>query len=676
MAVARNQRRRGSLRRRATFTHFTTQNGLAHDFVNDVVEDDSGTVWFATNFAGLSAFRHGRFRNILVAPDAPASFAHRVNSLFVENARALWLATDRGVFRFSNDSFSTITRDVTGTSFARDTSGTLWLGTTNGVMSVVDSSGSPALVLVGDSHLAITSLACTPDGILWIGTIRGLFFRLPGSRHRGRWQGERLVHVLSGEWIRCLMAEPDNTLWIGTANRGALKVPPDGSIITMNETNGLAGNTVSDIVRDREGNIWIATTTGLSKLASEQIVNSTRAHGLAAHGVNAITRDALGGMWFGTRRGVTRMMGGRLRTYTRADGLSDDYVLTLFTSDDGTLWCGTEAGPVRIQLRGSRPEFVAYGARSGWKREEGTINRVRAIYQDDDGNLWFGGARGVSLLREGKLITHAVETSGERLVSGIVRDTSGDLWVGHHNGGIFRYAVDTLGARNLSIRLKEKIGADEGLKDGNIRCAARAHNGDLWFGTRFGGAVRIALNAGRIESIYHDTSADGIASDWVNGIVEDRRGTIWLATSRGMSRLTFSENRHEVLSVRTLSLEDGLAGDGVNTVYEDVNGFLWFGTYDGLTRYDPSAGMPESVAPPIYLTNVIVSGETDRAALSSGRAELGYDHHSLAFEFIGSSFRGEGKMRYEYMLDGFDTMWSAPAVLFSIFRTQESKVNL
>jgi signal transduction histidine kinase len=163
----------------------------------------------------------------------------------------------------------------------------------------------------------------------------------------------------------------------------------------------------------------------------------------------------------------------------------------------------------------------------------------------------------------------------------------------------------------------------------------------------------------RITSIRSYTTADGLASNWVNGIVEDRKGNLWLATSRGANRLTFSSPDDVTPEVRTLTVFDGLSGEGVNAVYEDVNGFLWFATYNGVTRYEPAEDMPPSVPPNVYITRVVVSGQEDTAALHAMYKKLPYQHQSIAFEFVGLSFRDEARVQYSYMLEGFDSTWSA-----------------
>lgn len=642
----------------ATFQVFTTQHGLSDNFINSLAVDSSGALWIATNFGGLVRLQAGRFSSFLVDPENPGAFSNHVNCLLPERSFGYLVGTDAGLFRFAGERFAPVVPQIAVTALARDSSGTAWIGTPNGLLRLEGRNGKESVAVV-QAGREVTSLACDRLGVMWIGTTRGLFYHPPIASRR--WQLERLARYVQSQWIRCIHLDDDNTAWLGTAEIGVVHFSPDGMISPINEANGLAGNVINAIVRDSESNIWIATSAGLSKLISEQILNYTHAHGLPDHPATVVTRDANGAMWFGTRLGLARLFDGAMTTLTTSDGLPSNYVLTLLTDADGYLWCGTEHGPARALPRsGARPHFHPFGSRQGWTPSDGRPNRVRAIYQDENNNLWFGNDEGISLFRNGRFFTHRLDGPyGERLVAGLVRDGSGDLWVGLHAGGIIRFAVafDRRGAPLLIER--SRLDSGDGLVDDRIRCAVRARDGSLWFGTRFGGAVRIRVHDTGSFDIRNFTTRDGLASNWVNGIAEDQRGNIWLATSRGTTRLSLAGTSHESLSVQTLTIFDGLAGDGVNDVYADVNGTLWFATYNGVTRYDPIGDMPPRVPPRVFITGISVLGQPDTAALRTLSGTYDYERHSIAFDFIGISFRDEARVRYRYILEGFDTTWSA-----------------
>jgi ligand-binding sensor domain-containing protein len=87
----------------------------------------------------------------------------------------------------------------------------------------------------------------------------------------------------------------------------------------------------------------------------------------------------------------------------------------------------------------------------------------------------------------------------------------------------------------------------------------------LWVGTAKRGVYRIYN--GRTD---HYGSADGLSSDAIAGFFQDREGTLWVASSKGID--SFRD-----LPVITYSIKEGLSGDSVGTVLAARDGTVWIG---------------------------------------------------------------------------------------------------
>ena len=98
--------------------------------------------------------------------------------------------------------------------------------------------------------------------------------------------------------------------------------------------------------------------------------------------------------------------------------------------------------------------------------------------------------------------------------------------------------------------------------------------GNLWFAS---------LNSGVYyyngKSFQHFTTKDGLASNFVGFIHEDKAGTIWFSTGGGLSR-------YDGKSFRNFTTKDGLPNNGVRAIMEDKTGKLWIGTESGPCFYD------------------------------------------------------------------------------------------
>lgn len=644
----------------ATFTHLTTTEGLPHNFINHIFRDTSGTIWVATNFAGLCRYRDGAFSNFKVQQETRGTSANRVNTLLVDRLGITWAGTDGGLFRMDEHGFVAVDARSFVHDMVEDSSGYLWVGSGAGLLRVDTRTDSvdPVPALRG---VEITKVAITREGNFWLGTTQGLKRVVKSGDGISGFSLAPLPMVLLSLktlGIRSLLLEDAATLWIGTAGQGVFRYTQGGKTVLFTEANGLAGNIVVDIQKDREGNRWFATTTGVSKLANDRIMNFTVNHGLLDYAIQTIAQDVHGNMWFGSRSGLSRLRQGTIRTYRSRDGLPEDYVLSSLRTRDGSLWFGTTGGPLRVTGGDTNPTFIKYGEDRGWKGKPATGNRARAMYADDERNLWLGSDLGISLLHNGRFETFPLEgTFEDTLVSALVRDNAGDLWAGLHTGGVVRFRVEEKNG-TLQPRQIARYAEPEGMSDRRVRCGMKDSEGRLWFGTRFGGISRFVVDGMHVQ-ITNFTTDNGLSSNSVNYILEDTRSNFWLATDKGVDRVI--PDSSGLTMIDQITLVDGLAGDGALAVYEDGEGFLWFATFGGVTRFDPDAMPSPAPPPPVYVTKFEVFGVPDQAALKQGKAELAYNQHSVAFEYVGISFRDETKVRYRYMLAGLDSSWSAPA---------------
>lgn len=242
------------------------------------------------------------------------------------------------------------------------------------------------------------------------------------------------------------------------------------------------------------------------------------------------------------------------------------------------IWFGTEAGAVRLME--NKGEL--------YQAAEGLTNRaVYAIWEDTAGNQWFGTAAGafrfdgVNWLR----IT-AADGLADSEVHAIYEDRQGNIWFGTVHGVSRLNLSDTQGARGYSaeqIRLKTYTSAD-GLAGDGVNAIVQDRQGDLWFGTdnglsRFDGTSWTNYRQG---SGSHDLNGKRVLALYV-----DRLGVLWVGTDRGLIRIE-GENWQRVTSA------DGLAGDKVYAILEDPQGILWFGTDRGVSRYDGIAWQTET----------------------------------------------------------------------------------
>ncbi len=130
---------------------------------------------------------------------------------------------------------------------------------------------------------------------------------------------------------------------------------------------------------------------------------------------------------------------------------------------------------------------------------------------------------------------------------------------------------------------------DDGLSSNLVQAVLQDRQGFLWFGTLEG------LNRydGYDITVYRPEpgNPDSLSDTVINGLYEDRSGNLWVATTNGLNRFDpaterFTRYQHDPADPTSVSGNSFTVADGF---YEDQAGHLWFGTWTGgLTRFDPA----------------------------------------------------------------------------------------
>lgn len=242
-----------------------------------------------------------------------------------------------------------------------------------------------------------------------------------------------------------------------------------------------------------------------------------------------------------------------------------EYVTEVFRDSRGTLWLGTLTdGLCRHDGQGFGCVTEADGYLSG---------AMRAVVEDAEGVVWFGGQLGLSRY-DGKRFKHY--TTGDGLPSNqvwsLLIDRNKQLWIGTE-GGVARYD----GKRFITFELPV-----DSLPDAQPRFSTKLafslledRQGNIWFGTDGVGAVKYDGT-----SFTRYTRDDGMASNDITAMVEDAHGGLWF-TSRTDGGITRYDGKQFV----RYSTEQGLAAESAWAAMRDRHGTLWFGTGGGGLAY-------------------------------------------------------------------------------------------
>jgi ligand-binding sensor domain-containing protein/signal transduction histidine kinase len=280
--------------------------------------------------------------------------------------------------------------------------------------------------------------------------------------------------------------------------------------------------------------------------------------GLPQSPIDMILQTRDGFLWLATRDGLVRFDGLQFTTFNEANTveLKSNDISVLLEDGNSNLWIGTNGGGLTRFKDGA---WTAYSTEQGLPH-----NVVSSLYEDVAGTLWIGTEGGVARLREDNLTTYTTAHGlPHSVVRAIAEDGQSNLWV-LTDGGPARYEAEKF----LPSASPNKLPAGKATK------FYRDHTGDLWILTIGGGLGR--LHDGDISMF---TKEDGLVSNFIFSVQEDKEGGLWIGTGERLAH--FADG-----SFSSYGTQDGLAYNIIDTIYQDREGALWLGTSQGgLSRY-------------------------------------------------------------------------------------------
>lgn len=585
-------------------TRYTTADGLVNDRLFAVLEDARGRIW-AGSFAGLSRLEDGKFTTFTTRDGLADDF---VSCLLEDREGTLWIGTRKGVSRLRDGKIETFTAAQNlGGNFIR----------------TIHNDARWGIIVGGDGILS---------------RFTGAGFE-PLTR-----RGE-----LPGDTVWSLYTDRDGNLWVGTG--GGLTRINERGVTTMTAKDGLAGNEVRAIYEDREGNLWVGTDGGLNRFRNATFTVYGVPEGLAGDYAWAVTEARTGDIWVGTETGLSRLApDGQVKNYTTRDALPHNAVYAVIEDRAGALWVGTRGGLARFD--GKR--FTVYTTRDGLPED-----KVYALLEDRAGDLWVGTHKGLSRLRDNRFTNYSsADGLPDDFVNTFYEDRAGALWIATRNGL----------SRFYEGRFTNYTTAD-GLSHNDVASIhedSRGGGGALWFGTGGGGLNRLDKTADGGFRFTQFRARHGLLEDRVWHILEDAAGNLWLASTKGVSRISlrelddFAAGKTQRITPVVFGKADGMRsaecdGGVGNPGWRSRDGRLWFVTTKGAVTVDPARLRLDTEASATRVEEVIVGDaklNTRNAPIviapGANRIEFHYTAHALATP---------ERVRFRYQLEGFDRDW-------------------
>lgn len=670
------------------FRYISIDNGLAQSQVFSLFQDHKGYLWIGTYGGGLNRF-DGLKMSLFTVADGLSSNDIRV--IFEDSKTNLWIGTYKGLCLLKGKTFVPIHKEtISVISMAEDKDGIIWIGTEKdglyfiknkvlqkyslstefdrkSVCSILCANDKIYLALhshgLGIIHngkssiyqlqeAGVTSLTIDNKNNIWAGTTNGLYSFNENEINKFTKGFDIPDHITS------LLTDHKNSIWATTWGTGIIRIQ-DSTVSRFSEGSGLKGSYYNSIYEDKAGNICIGSDgDGLCIYESERFRYLNTQTGLPGNTIMALYQDNNGVYWFGSYgKGICSYDGEKFRYFTKKDGLCDDIIYAIAGDKNNNLWIGSKSGGVSCY---NGKSFKNYSEADGLCSNEAT-----SIVCDNNGNIWIGSKlNGVSCFNGEKFINlnSGNGLSSDKVVT-VFADHRNNIWLGTQEGIInkitFRNNEKPKDANSFSI----KIFFDNPLLS-KINAIAQGSDGLLWFGSQENG---IYSYNGHIFKNFN--TKKGLNSDFIYSIIYDNVNNMWLGTSKGADKLTFSDKSYAP-SVTNYGLKEGFTGieNNIHAALKDNKGRLLFGTVNGIMIYDPAFDVPDTLKPEPMITDLLLfykgtdwtkySEYTDSTTMLPVGLKLPYNKNYLTFKFIGIDITNAQSIKYKWKLEGYDEDWT------------------
>jgi ligand-binding sensor domain-containing protein/DNA-binding response OmpR family regulator/nitrogen-specific signal transduction histidine kinase len=698
------------------FRSYQVEDGLSHNSVWAVMQDNKGFLWFGTNdglnrFDGQSfkTFRkqdndslsigdnfihclkedsQGRFlvgtKKGLYLYDPNFEQFHRVNlnrakendasinDIFETPEGEFWIACHgHGLYVLNSDltlkkHYEKTTEDEALPSnyiwsVIQDYVGNIWLGTVGDGLVHFDPQKEIFTKMLNEPDFElkapiINSLFCDIDYNLWIGTAsEGLF--------RYNYRTGKVYNYMNNEAfnIKSIIEYSENELIMG-CDKGLVTFNRQNEKFRMlnNDFDNMTDNAIFSICQDKEGAFWVGTYFGGVNYFSPTInmfsyyYNSPQ-NSLRKNIISSFAEDENGKIWVGTYNDGLALFNPKTERFENSHINVGYQNIQDMYFDNGKLYVSFYGQGVNLlDIKNGNIQNV-----SDFSGTKNTIsNFVTTIFKSSKGFFLFSSEEGASKYDPITQKATKVDELNGMPIKDITEDYNGDIWFASHAHGLFRMNSD--GTWNSFVHNPDD---SKSLPNNNVNCIYQDSKFRIWVGTEGSGLSIFNPRTNHFEHIL--TEQDGLPSNIIYSVLDDSDGNVWVATGGGLIKI-----KSDLRSIESFGYLSDVQKIRYNpkSKLRASNNRLYFGGTKGFIALHPKDITSNHQQPLLAITGFQIASKKvipgiNNSPLKEGISQtksitLERNQSTFSFDFVSLSFISPTQNTYAYMLDGFDTDWN------------------
>jgi ligand-binding sensor domain-containing protein/serine phosphatase RsbU (regulator of sigma subunit) len=620
------------------FKTYSIREGLTDVMVNAIFEDHLGTLWVGTDGGGLCWFDGLRF-HATRPQDSLNSLT--IFSITETSDKQLMVGTNDGLYIRENTSFKLVklgNEDLyTPISYLYAGLKKTYILTIEGkIYSYFAMKTSPINL---EQRIALSIVADNKEENIFVGTSLGLE-KIPLNKTPKRIYDFNIlnkgVNFLTWEsnnrlWVACslgivvintqndiiekkiemnnglrtpnvriLLWDQTKTLWMGLGNGEGLAQLQSSYFSYWNKSDGMSNNEVKFVQPDNNGNVWIATETGLDKLHKGTIVNFNYNNGLPSDFIRGIHLDNQNNLWTMGKGGLGRLKGNYFEKQNCRSGMPSENLICMTNGNRDTLYIGT------------REEGVLIGSNNKWKTlltaEQTFYQVIYDIVFDSLSGIWMATPIGLLNYYKGKITLYdKLKGLEDIFINTLLMEPTGRLWLATNSNVSYidtrlkKKAITTpLWSTQIPLKVPlQLLKRDEHLYIGGAN-----------------GFINVNL---KDNTWRHFTDRDGfsLVETSQNAIAEDKEGNIWIGSVKGVMKYRAAEDLPLNVVPKVWILDYKINSETFNI-------------------------LPHYLGKSLYKSFPII---------------LDYFQNNLQFSFVGIYLVAPEKLVYYYRLMGNDSVW-------------------